>query len=44
MNTKNNLKNWRSLVAMVGIIVGLAIVSVPKAFADGPKRSVFPPD
>lgn len=44
MNTKNNLKNWRSLVAMVGIIVGLAIVSVPRAFADGPKRDVFPPD
>jgi hypothetical protein len=40
---KNNLKNWRSLVAMVGIIVGLAIVSVPRASAYDPTPGVVPP-
>jgi len=41
---KNNLKNWRSLVAMVGIIVSLAIVSVPRASAQDPTPGVVPPD
>jgi hypothetical protein len=35
---KSNLKNWRSVVAMVGIIVGLAIVPLPGA--DGQQNGV----
>jgi len=40
----NNLKNLRSVAAMVGIIVGLAIVPVPMAFAHDPNPDVFSPD
>lgn len=40
----NNLKNLRSVAAMVGIIVGLAIVPVPRAFAHDPNPNVFSPD
>ena len=38
-------KNWRSLVTMAGIIVGLAIVLMPKAWADegNPNPQVIPP-
>jgi hypothetical protein len=35
-------KHWRSVRAMVGIIVGLAIVPRPGALADGQQPEVFP--
>jgi hypothetical protein len=40
---KNNLKNWRCVVAMVGIVVGLAIAPAPRAFANDPNPNVFSP-
>src|SRR5712691_7423620 len=41
---KNNLKYWRSVVTMVGIVVGLAIAPRPGAFADDQQSGVFPSD
>ena len=41
---KNNLKNWRSVTAILGLVVGLVIAPVPTAFADGPNPKIFPPN
>jgi hypothetical protein len=46
----NNCKKWRSIVAIIGIVVSLALIAVPKAFADDHKSDdhqntvVYPPD
>ena len=34
---KSDLKNWQRVVVMVGIVVGLTTVTVPRAFAEGQK-------
>ena len=41
---KSNPKSWRSVLAMVGIILGLALVPTPKAFAEDQQPDVFPPN
>jgi hypothetical protein len=41
---KRNAKYWRSVRAVVGILLGLAIAPVPIAFAENPNPGVFPPD
>lgn len=40
---KNNLKNWRNIVAMAGIVLGLTIVPYSIASAENSNAKVFPP-
>src|SRR5437867_484977 len=41
---KNNLKNWRNLVAMAGIVLGLAMVPYSITYAQNPNSDIFPPN
>lgn len=41
---KNNTKYWQSSLAMIGVVLGLAIVPVSRAMAENPNPGVFPPD
>lgn len=39
---KNNLKNSRRIVAIVGIFIGMTTMPVSRAFADGTNPDIFP--